>query len=216
MKHLIPTTIVAASLLAAFTAGAETLHRAKIKNIEYKFIDTPRFGLLDTPDRSQDPSPRQWLEIEAEVEVVTLHKSEFIPELTALWHVVVDEPDYDRTNKGKAQSVRLTGETTFLDVRTREQKAFLVAYVHPDTLARITGREHPGNQDIHAVALTLSAPNLASTEKDGRDLAKATAEPRDRWWETWDRKTYKDLVLPKHQTPFAPLWTDRHPRVKRR
>ena len=126
--------IVAASLLAGHTAFADNLHRAKIKDLEFQFIDTPRFRLVDTPDRAQDRNPVKWLEIEAEVEVESLHPSEVIPEIIATWHVIVTEPDFEKTNGGKDQLVRLTGEMTFTNVRTHNEKTHLVAYVHPDQL----------------------------------------------------------------------------------
>ena len=61
MKHLIPTTIVAACVLAASSASAEPLHRAEIKNLDYDFIETPRYDLKTAPDRAQERSPLQWL-----------------------------------------------------------------------------------------------------------------------------------------------------------
>ena len=215
MKHLIPTSIAATCIFAASLASADTAHRAKIKKLDYEFIDTPRFETIDNPERAQERSGVQWLEIEAEVEVETLHDSRFIPKLIASWHVIVQEPDFDNQNQGKAQMVRLTGEFTFLDIRTRDRRTYLVAYIHPDSLARITGDERPNKQDIVGVALTLAGPNLTTTGKYARDLEKSTYKPELKWWSNWDRKTYKDLVVAKHRTPFAPLWTDRHPAVQR-
>lgn len=208
--------IMAASLLAVQSASADNIHRAKIKKLEFQFIDTPRFRLVDNPDRAQERNPVQWLEIEAEVDVETLHDSQVIPELTATWHVLLEEPDFDKSNKGEKQLVRLTGEITFTDIRTHGAKTHLVAYVHPDRLTRITGEEHPDKNDIVGVALQLSGQNLISTEKYAGDLEFSDYKKSLRWWANWDRKTYRDHVTPKHESPFAPLWTDRHPAVKRR
>ena len=82
--------------------------------------------------------------------------------------------------------------------------------------AGLTGKEHPDKNDIIGVALQLTGQNVTTRVNYLKDLEFSNYEKRTRWWADWDRKTYKDHVVPKRESPFAPLWTDRHPAVKRR
>lgn len=183
----------------------EPVHRAKIISISGQSQQTPEYQVAGPRDKPNNP--RDWVEIEAVIEVQTTDPSGYIPTLEARWFAVV----HDKFSK---KPVRLLGSTTFKYINTADKKIFLSAYIEPDTLSRLTGKTKGGENDIEGYALTLSGPGLATEGKFGAGLAKATAEEDEKWWITWKHESLEDHIVPKSRTPFAPLWTDRYPTEK--
>ena len=194
------TVITLGLALAAGLHAAEPAHRAKILNIEGQAQKTPQFQVNGPQGKAV--KPREWIEIEAEVEVETTDPSGFIPELEASWFAVI----LDRNKK----PVRLLGRTVFKNVSTSEKKVFLSAYIEPETLERITGDPRPGEREIEGYALTLSGPGIAEG-KHAEGLAMASAKEESKWWAEWKHESLDGLIIPKSKTPFASLWTDRYP-----
>jgi hypothetical protein len=208
-NHPMKTSLIIVAFFAMCfnSANAQAAHRVKILKIEGEAQQTPEFqisGIKDKPTK-----PRFWIEIEAEVEVETTDPSGFIPELEARWFAVI----IDKQAK-KPVAVRLQGSTTFKNIRTSDKKIFLSAYIEPDTLERLTGSTRPSENDIEGFALVLSGSGVVTEGRYGEGLTKATAEEAAKWWEIWKNQTLEGLIVPKSQTPFAPLWTDRYPTEK--
>lgn len=203
MKTLLALMTILA--MCGNSAHAEVAHRAKIIDIEGEAQQTPEFQIRGPKAKAIEP--RDWIEIEAEVEVETTDPSGFIPELEARWFAVIMDK---HTNK----PVRLMGKTTFKNIRTEDKKIFLSAYIEPDTLERLTGSTRPRERDIEGFALVLSAPGLVKEGPHGKGLVMATAEETSKWWETWMHESLEGLIVPKSRTPFASLWTDRYPTEK--
>ena len=183
--------------------GAEEVaHRVKIAKIETQIQQTPRFEAAGVKDKQFEP--RYWLELEAELEVETTDPSGFIPELQTSWFAIIKD---DRTGK----PVQLTGKVAFRDVRTKDKKAYVIAYISPDTLEKITGKSRPGEGDVEAVALVVSGSGIVSDGRHAAGLQKATAEEDSKWWSSGRYQTMEGLIVAKGKTPFAPLWSDRYP-----
>lgn len=199
MKTLISISLGLA--LAASLHAAETAHRAKILNIEGQAQKSPQFQV--NGPREKVVKPREWIEIEAEVEVETKDPSGFIPEMEASWFAVI----LDRNKK----PVRLLGKTTFKNVPTSDGKVFLSAYIEPETIERITGNPRPGERDIEGYALTISGAGIVSEGKYAEGLAMASAKEESKWWADWKHENLEGLIIPKSKTPFAALWVDRYP-----
>ena len=200
----IATLIVYASLINV-TMAAEPAHRAEILEISGQTQQTPQFQISGAKEKSV--KPRFWIEIEAVIEVETTDPSGFIPELQANWFAVIKD-------KNRGEPVRLTGTTTFKNIRTADKKVFISAYIEPDTLERFTGKSKPSDSDIEGFALTISGRGIVAEGKYARGLAKATAEEKAQWWVKWDKESLEGLIISKSKTPFAPLWTDRYPTEK--
>ncbi len=203
MKTL--ATIIFAIISLPCTEAAEVMHRAKIIKITSQIQQTPQFQFSGTKEKQVDP--RYWLEIEAEIEVETTDPSGFIPELEAKWFAVI-------LDKSTNKSVRLLGSTVFQNLRTKDKKVFISAYIEPDTLEKFTGKDKPTDSDIEAIALTISGNGIVSDGRHTQGLTKATAEEAANWWLKWENVSLDGMILSKSKTPFAPLWTDRYPAEK--
>lgn len=196
--------ILVLTLIPALEAQQPT-HRVKILKIEGLSQQTPKFQVSGPSDKA--PKPRYWMEIEAEIEVETKDPSGFIPELEAQWFAVI-------MDKFSKEPVRLMGKTTFKNVSTKDKKIFLSAYIEPDTLERLTGSTRPSENDIEGYALMISGAGISTLPAHVGGLTMATAEKDAKWWITWPGKNLDDMIVPKSQTPFFALWTDRYPTEK--
>jgi len=201
VKPLVLQFLGALLLLGAACAD-EPAHRARIVAIQVANQQTPEYQVSGPRDKST--KPRNWIEIEAEIEVETTDPSGFIPDLEAKWFAVV----IDRHTK---KPVRLRGESRYKNINTKDGKVFVSAYIEPDTLERLTGRSKPRDSDIEGYALVLSGSGIVRAGKYAADLVKATAEEKSEWWSQWTQTTLDNMIVPKSRTPFAPLWTDRYP-----
>jgi len=207
MKTLLPMIFVLTTL-AAPGEGEEVAHRAKILKLEGKVQQTPEYQVAG-PGKKPSKA-RDWIEIEAEIEVETTDPRGFIAELEAQWFAVI----VDRQSKPDKKPVRLLGKATFKNIRTADRKIFLSAYIDPDTLERLTGGSRLSEGDIEGYALTLAGPGVVKEGKYAEGLSKATAEKAAKWWVTWPGENLEGGILAKSKTPFAPLWTDRYPTEK--
>jgi len=203
MKAIL-TLILTLTLIPALDAQ-QSVHRAKILKIQGQSQQTPEFQVSGPRDKATNP--RYWIEIEAEIEVETTDPSGFIPELEAQWFAVI-------LDKHSKKPVRLLGKTTFKNLRTKDKKIFISAYIEPDTLERLTGSSKPSDSDIEGYALTISGAGIVTEGRHGEGLSKATVEKEAKWWITWQGQSLDGLIVPKSKTPFAPLWTDRYPTEK--
>lgn len=200
MKTL--ATLLFAAAVAGTFGSSKPAHRARIIGIESQIQQTPQFQY--TGPRDKATKPRNWLEIEAEIEVESTDPSGFIPELEANWFAVI-------LDKYRKEPVRLSGRAEFRNVRTIDGKVFLSAYIEPDTLERLTGKSKVSANDIEGFALTLSGPGIVSEGRHAAGLALETAEEHTKWWVDWKHEPLDGMIVPKSQTPFASLWTDRYP-----
>jgi hypothetical protein len=202
MKPQICCALAMMSLSIASGAAEETSHKVVIKKLVPQIQQTPRIQASGVKDKPFDP--RYWMEIEAELEVETTDPSGFIPELTTSWFAIVKD---DRTGK----PIALTGKVVFRDVRTKNKRAHVIAFIGPDTLEKLTGKDRPSEGDVEAVALTLSGPGILNDEKHAAGLQKATAKEESKWWSSGKYQTMDGLIVAKSKTPFASLWSDRYP-----
>ena len=206
MKPILVSLILAISLAAA--TAKEIAHKVVIKSIETVIQQTPEFQVNGIKNKKFNP--RHWLEIEAELEVQTtndkgeLDSKGFIPEITANWFVIIKD-------KESGKPMMLTGKVTFREIRTKDKKAYVSAYIRPDTLEKLTGENKPSDKDIEGVALVISGPGIVSEGEHKKGLQKATVHEDTQWWVTSRYKTVDGAVLAKSKTPFAPLWTDYYP-----
>ena len=203
MKTLL--TLLFTFVMIPALAAQQFSHRAKIIKIEGQSQQTPDFQVSGPKDKATNP--RHWIEIEAEIEVQTTDPSGFIPELEAQWFAVI-------LDKSSNKPVRLLGKTTFKNLRTKDKKINISAYIEPDTLERLTGSSRPSDNDIEGYALTVSGAGIVSDGRHAEGLSKATAEKEANWWNTWKGQSMEGMIVPKSKTPFAPLWTDRYPTEK--
>ena len=203
MKHVLCFLL----LLPVLVRAQEVAHRIEIKDLDSQVQQTPTIqvdGVKDKPVK-----PRYWLEIEAELEVETTDPSGYIPEISTKWYAIIKD---DRTRK----PIMVTGEFSFLEIRAKDKTAFVSAFIAPDTLEKITGKEKITEGDIESIALVVSGSGVMNTERHAPGLQMATSEQDSNWWSSGKYQTQGKSILSKAETPFSLLWTDRYPRVKQR
>ena len=200
--------MAAAAIMIATCCADGDVHRVEIIKIRSQFQQTPEFQVNGVKDKDFDQ--RHWLEMEAELEVETTAKSGYIPEITAQWFVVVFD-NKPENKKKKREPVRLLGDVQFMKIRTKDKRVFISAYVDPDTLEQLTGKNRPGDNDIESIALVIKGDGIITKGDHAKGLFHATAKQKTGWWAKWKGRSLEDAILAKSKTPFAALWTNRYP-----
>jgi hypothetical protein len=198
----------AAAVMLATCCASDGVHRVKIVKIRSEIQQTPEFQVNGV--NAKDFGRKHWLEIEAELEVETKAKSGYIPEITARWHVVVYDNILD-DKKQKKEPVRLLGDVRFMNIRAKDKRIFISAYVDPYTLEQLTGESKPSERDIESIALVIKGTGVTTQGNHAKGLFKATTKQETGWWTQWKGRSQKNAILAKSKTPFATLWTDRYP-----
>lgn len=170
----------------ALVPVAVTSRNVKIEKISPAVVGTPEYTVTNTTlKRSQ---PQKWLEIEVEFAVEGL---ELIDELTFRLDVLIN-------NK------LCPGELTLVNIPKGKDR-YTIMYVSPRNLDRITDGKPLNPAMIGNVWVTIS--------KQGQALAISS-------WKDKNAKVvpnlpqFPGLLMPKSETPFAPLWSDRFEAVK--
>lgn len=183
------------------TASGQVLHEALVKKVEVSMQQTPSFSAGGPKDKRWDPL--EWLEIEVELDVDSKSPTKIIPEISATFYLALP-------NKSADGNVMLTDRMTFVNIRAHKGKAFLIAYVNPDTLTRFTGQEKASKNDILSAGVEIEGPGLSIAKRDkmiGSTRAGA-------WWKTVNYPREQGMILPKGKTPFSLLWFDRYPQTR--
>ena len=188
--------MAAAAIMLATCCASDDVHRVKIVKITTEIQQAPQFQVAGVKNKNEDP--RYWLELEAELEVETTAKSGFIPEITAKWFAVVyDSNKKTKNSKSSKEPVRLLGDVRFKNIRTKDKKTFISAYIDPDTLEQLTGKNRPSENDIESVALLIDGKAVYKEHGHARGLMKVTTKTKIKWWEKWDKRSLNDTIMPK-------------------
>lgn len=194
--------LVIFGFISGIAVAQETANRVVIKKLAVQIQQTPIIQAAGIRDKTVDP--RYWMEIEAELEVETVPKDGFIPELRTNWYAIFKD-------KKSGKPVNVTGEVVYRDVRTKSGKAYVIAFISPDTLEKLTGKEEPNERDVESVALVVSGNGIINTGKHAEGLQKATEKEESKWWTSDKYEKMPGLIMAKSKTPFSLLWTDRYP-----
>jgi hypothetical protein len=146
---------------------------------------TPEYQVKRNP---QNARVKSWYQITTEYETAP----EWVDEVEFTYYVLVKNT---KNPKGPPQTV-FKGSVTYINVEKGRHKSDM--FLHPNTLARYG--------EVQAVAVMVNV--------EGR-LVALDGKPRtnERWWE---RLAPMDgLLLPRSETPFAPLYFDDYAPVKR-
>ncbi|MFT5905808.1 MAG: hypothetical protein ACI9E1_001412 [Cryomorphaceae bacterium] len=193
----------------------KVLHKITVEKLEVEILNTPRFTFNGTRIAKQ-PENKEWLEIEAKLNIETKSKLDFLPSLEATFYVVT---------RGKEGFVRSEKTITFKNVNIEHGEAWVCAYVDPDTLRVITQEKRPKVTDITGVAVTIDTANLYKG-KDRQFLPyaeeifdrtvvtrrKDAKNRKARWWTNVAKSDQKILAL--EETPFSAIFSDRYPRAR--
>lgn len=209
MKTFTTSIAIAAGLCTALSA--QVRHDVAVDDIVVEVQQTPDYSASVSKNKRIDRG--SWIEFEAELKTKTTHPNGYIPELKAQWYAIIQDKFHVAGGKLKPTAVMLTGQTTFKNVRAKDGTAYISAYIGPDQLEKMTGKENIQASEIIAVGLVLSGSEIAP----GKHLQGAigefskTAQTDKPWWNEGSIPKVEDTILAKGKTPFALLWTDRYP-----
>lgn len=186
------------TLLWSLPAAAQIEHKVDRVKIKPAMQQTPVFNVSGPRDKRS--KPREWLEIEVELQAETVKKSGYIDQLDVTFYVALKDVETQKT-------VVLEDTINFLEIDASERKAYVSAYISPATLRQMTGQRKPSLNDLYAVAVTVRGQGLRS------EVTESTDGP-DGWWTSSALQRRNNMVLPREKTAFAPLWWDFYPRAK--
>ena len=219
-KNILAVVALITGLTISLSAEPEkekpekVLHKITVEKLEVEIQNTPRFN-YNGPALPKQPNNKDWLEIEAKLNIKSLTKLDFLPSLDATFYVVT---------KGEKDFVRSEKTITFKNVNIENGEAWVCAYVDPDTFRVITGQKRPKITDITGIAVTIDTTNLYkgpeqqflpyAEEIFDRSIVKLRKDVKNkktRWWTDIAKSDQKILSL--EETPFSAILSDRYPRV---
>lgn len=184
------------------------LHKLKVDKLEVELIQSPEFDVAGPKDK-QPRLNKNWLEIEAKINLETISKDRFIPEFTATFHIAY------RNSEGRPS--QLVTPVSYTNINTDSGATWVVAYLHPDTLVKITGKKRPKPSDLLAIAVTVDAPAMSKSQPQDtvQQVVYHSNKKLSNWWDNSTITPVKNQILLREQTPFEHLWSDRYPMTKK-
>lgn len=211
MKSKILFALASATLLGAMTAQAQDPNsdvRVKVKKLELAQQMTPDYAPRGVTEKRW--RPKQWLEIDTEIDVDILSKElggreGVYPSLEFKYFIGFNEKNQEGKN------IVLTGTLTFENIPASKGGSYshALAYITPATLKGVLKKDQVGKADVQAVGLEIHAGGKMLTGAFYSDkgqpwwVDRATSQPNDKVFAFQDGG-----VIPKSKTPFAPLWAD--------
>lgn len=186
-------------LLALSPAGFAQKVEVDKPKINIEIQKTPRFG-QQGPKEKRD-TQKFWIEVEVEFKADQKGgdpNNEFIDELEFKYFITVT-PKNAKDRKVYTLTINhgpiLKGETSYS-----------VAYISPNNIAKIVGKEKvPGKADVDVAVEIRHQGQLIGGD--------STKSPSSKWWNSMSQA--EGMVMKKSETPFAPLWWDRYAEEKK-
>jgi hypothetical protein len=185
MPSLVLIVLVALAPLKIFAQARPGDFR--VTRITKNLISAPQYTYTGAQQYQTDQNKR-WLEVEAEFAA----GPEFTDELTLKYFILING------------SV-LTGEVTHANIKGGPENRS-VMYVSPDALGRVLNNRPATTASVQNIAVQIVQQGAV---KDELNLIRAPAQ----WYTTVPALI--GLVLNKSETPFAPLYWDRYPQIKK-
>ncbi len=194
------TTVAAPPAGGAPSAGGKAETLVEFKKPEITVQKAPDFnlkgGVVDKRFKAKD-----WLEIEFEVEVKSPPKGspkemKFLDGLQIKFFVYLQPVDATKVKV-------LTAEVSYLNVPIGHESSHCVVYLSPATILNLTG-DKTANKGLITF---LGAEATFNGAVVGTFVSTGTAA--NPWWKSPKAPPVEaGRLLPKHKTPFAPLWYD--------
>lgn len=209
-----PTILATVTLSGALLFGASLQSQAQGDyKIKIKSSD-PEFVPLQSPQVGGNTgkkkwSPKNWLEMEVEVELDAAGKG--VPEdghidtLSVTWYVAVANKN---GKKGDPKTLILSKTVTHVNIPIGEP-FFLSSYLSPATVKRLTGSDRASKSTVKAVGGEINCPNAVEAVK--------FSNFRGAFWETKSdtvAESNRFPLLSKDETPFKFLWWDRYLEIR--
>lgn len=178
-------------------AGGKEEELLKFKKCEIATQKAPEFALKGTTDKRF--KAKDWLEIEFEIDVKAPKGStkdvKFLDDVTIKYYVFLQPAD-------EKKKVVLMADVSYVNVPV-DETIHSVVYLSNATLYNISG-----DKLVHKGLITYYGAEAFFNGKPAGSIAsmKIANAP---WWENPNLPPVQTgRLLPKHKTPFAPLWYD--------
>lgn len=184
---LLPLGLAISLLCPSVFAQNQAPNEFQLTRITRNLITSPVFNFSGAEDFPLADNPGRWVEIEAEFASVP----ELTEELTFKYFVLFN---------GKL----FAGEVTHIDIPAGRQNRS-VMYMTPQTVTRYMGNRLLNPNAVQNAAVQIWQKGSLKSELS---LNRAPA----RWYAALPAIT--GFLLNKNETPFAPLYWERYPRIK--
>ncbi len=185
--------LVTAFVMAPVEAKAQQI-KVDIKDVNVETMPTPQFAYQGESKRL--PSAREWIEVEVEFEVESANRDQkYVDDVEFTYYVVMNDD----------KNTMLVERVTHINVPVKSE-IFSNVFVSPSTIVNLTGSEASSASVVQAVAVEVRFQGALVG-------GEATDKASTKWWQTMART--EGLLLPKNETPFAILWTDRYAEIKK-
>ncbi|MBP7950798.1 MAG: hypothetical protein KA004_14195 [Verrucomicrobiales bacterium] len=187
----------------AKTGGADDLKEelVKFKKHEINGQKAPDFTVKNTTEKKF--KAKDWLEIEFELECkapkAAPKTTKFLDELSVTFYAYLEPKDSSKRKILKAK-------VTYINVPV-DEVTHCVVYLSPATILNLTGDRMADKALVRFAG--------AEAEYGGGVVGRWSSEGKSYWWtpEVLAKSAKAPPVeegrlLPKHKTPFAPLWFD--------
>lgn len=220
----LPFLLIISMLLAipSVFAQAPVAVKAKAKKPSFDSLPSPDFGGNTNLKRFKE---KWWLEIEVEFEVdarVGRDTPNFIDELEFRYYVAVENGERSRENPAEILVIEKIVRHVNIPVG---ESIYSSVYLSPSSVQRITGSRSSGRASKSTVKeVTVQIFHNGQTVGGSTTTGRMSDDGRmqDPWWTKLGSgkmmRTEAIPLLPKDETPFAPMWWDRYaePKIERR
>lgn len=189
--------VLALALCALLPAGAWAAqasgNRAELKDIKFNVLRTPKYDVTTDP---RAKSENDWLQVQLEYET-SGGRDGWIDEVTLEWAVQVSRP---------GKNILLRKTVSYVDVA--DGAHFADMYIRPGF-----GRRYGENRKLSKGDLRVHVQVRVNGVK--MESFRFPREKSDNWWEAEAPAVLvKDELLPRSETPFAPLDYDFYEHTK--
>ncbi len=175
--------------------GAKAEKLIDFKKCEIETQKAPDYSIKSSKEKKSQP--KDWLEVEFEFECEAPKDAKdlkFLDQLEFTYFVAL------ATDDPKAKVRTLTAKVEYVNVPLKE-KVHSVVYLSPATIYNITGAKMADKGKV----LQWGVQVMYS----GKEVGRLTSNQNKEWWKAPTAGTAEEgRLLPKHKTPFAPLWFD--------
>ena len=186
-------------LLASSTAAFAQRVEVDKPKIGITIQKTPRLAVVG-PKEKRD-TQKFWIEVEVELKADQKGgdpNNDFIDELEVKYFITVTPKN--------AKDRKVYTMTVLHGPILKNQTTYSVAYISPNNVAKIVGKDKaPGKADVDVAVEIRYQGQLVAGD--------STKSPSSKWWNKMSQA--EGMVLKKSETPFAPLWFDRYAEEKK-
>lgn len=192
---------IACATIAVFSMphAVAQAYKVQVKAPEFEDYPSPEFG----GGKSKPFKPKDWLEIEASINVQMAPEpaSQTADRILVKWYVAVENPDK------KGTYLLLTKDITHVNVPLNED-VFSSVYLSPASVRRITGSDRAGKRSVYMVGFEVLI--------NGEKVAQESSKGQPGWWNTASDKISRSETVPlldKSESAFAHMWWDRYAEI---